>query len=304
MSIVNYPLQALPFQTYTTLPDEHDTWLVEGLVPTGGFVNLYGPPKSMKSFLAIQLALALTTKTPTWLGHEVKRHGPVYYLQLDTPRSLWKKRFIRLMEKGLPLMESVEGLFLADRKCAPFPFNILDPNHAIWLRDEVNRTGAIMVIMDTYRKLFRGSENDSDISDMVLTSVAKACGDAAVMVISHSKKSPSDPSSEHSVSEGNRGSNAVAGGADTIMQLRRKGGGGRIRYEGRDTEDGVINLRQDKETVLWQLTPEDEIRYALPRIMKDPTLTTDMARAKALAAITGQALEAARTSVRRWSPTL
>jgi AAA domain len=61
-------------------------WLIEGMVPVRGFVNLYRPPKSGKSFIALDWGLSIAIGVP-WLGHEV-RTGPVVYVYAETPSDL------------------------------------------------------------------------------------------------------------------------------------------------------------------------------------------------------------------------
>jgi AAA domain len=44
--------------------DEESEWLVRGLIPTGGFVEIYGQPSCGKSFLALALGMASLAGVP------------------------------------------------------------------------------------------------------------------------------------------------------------------------------------------------------------------------------------------------
>jgi hypothetical protein len=52
-------------------------WLVEGIIPVGGLASLVGKQGTFKSFLALDVALSVTTGIP-WHGRSVRRGGVVY----------------------------------------------------------------------------------------------------------------------------------------------------------------------------------------------------------------------------------
>ena len=270
---------------------------MQDLIPVNGLISLYGRPKSMKSYLAISLALAMTQGT-TWMGYPIINPGPVLYLQIDTPRSLWEKRWQKLVEAGIDLHNS-PGLFLADRLNAPHPFNILDPKHALWLRSEVERTGAKLVILDTLRKLHRLDEDKSAESDLVLTSIQVACGQAAVLLISHGKKLGADRE-EHSVVEGNRGSSNTPAACDIIFQLRRQGKEATLSYEGRAVEDDHIKLLLDQKTLLWNLHPDALYRITLKQLAEDTSYPSLRAKAKRLSETTNRSFDACLKALERF----
>src|SRR3990167_6866481 len=138
-----------------SLPRAPETWVVEPLIPTSGACLLYGDPKVGKSFAAIQLALSIQ-EGREWLGFPTRARGPVVYVQLDTPRSLWASRLanIRITEPG------VDRLLCADRETLDtFPFDILRPDHADLLTVSLREIQPIAVIIDTIRESHSGDEN-------------------------------------------------------------------------------------------------------------------------------------------------
>lgn len=72
-------------------PREETTWLVEGLLPSGGLSLFVAKPKVGKSTLARQLALAVS-RGEDFLGREVKQ-GSVFYLALEERREDVGKHF-------------------------------------------------------------------------------------------------------------------------------------------------------------------------------------------------------------------
>ena len=58
-------------------------WLIEGLLPEGALVVLYGPPGSLKTFVAIHAGLCVANGT-AFLNREVAQ-GPVFYLAGENP---------------------------------------------------------------------------------------------------------------------------------------------------------------------------------------------------------------------------
>lgn len=115
----------VPSGAYQQLPKQPQPWVVEKLIPMGGLVNLYGKPKTGKSFLALSLAQAIVNQEPDWCGYPIPAPGPVAYLQIDTPREEWSSRLSKMSIK--PVANS--DLWIADMWQVPeFPFNILNPN--------------------------------------------------------------------------------------------------------------------------------------------------------------------------------
>ncbi len=54
--------------------------LIDGRLPSVGLAVLVAPPDTYKTFTALSLAAAVTTKQATWLGAAVSRSGPVVYV--------------------------------------------------------------------------------------------------------------------------------------------------------------------------------------------------------------------------------
>ena len=118
---------------YLALPQKKRKWLIEPLIPAAGIVNLYGKPKTGKSFASMGMGLAIANGEPEWNGFPVRTHGPVLTIQIDTPEGELYERMLNIREAGY----DVSKMFLADMDIAPYPYNAILPQHQTWLRQQV-----------------------------------------------------------------------------------------------------------------------------------------------------------------------
>lgn len=225
---------------YLDTKGDEETWIIEPLVPTAGWVNLYGlPKKARKSYLALGMAHAVATAQEHWLGFELRSAGPVVYLQVDTPRNLWRERLEHIVAGGYDF----SNVYFADPYNAPHPFNMMG-----WHCDELKamldrlvdriRMDPVMIILDTSRKLHQSNENDNGEMSILMDRIQSVTPYMARVLVSHQKKFGKQEVDENGVEiegelmEGNRGATAVAGAVDTIIRLTKNG---RMDFQGRAT---------------------------------------------------------------------
>jgi hypothetical protein len=219
-------------------------WAVCGLIPEGLAV-LAGAPKAGKSWLALNLALAIAGGT-TVLGEIQTDAGDVLYLALeDTPRRLQSR-----MRKILGDQPAPAGLTLLTE----FPTLPAGGADAIcgWLEARPN---ARLVVIDVFAKM-RGNNapgvNPYD-ADYAAMGRAKAIADRfgiAVILVHHLRKMAADDfTAELS------GTNGVAGAADTIMALKRTKGEADavLQITGRDVDEAERAMRFDPANGTWAL---------------------------------------------------
>lgn len=271
---------------YLALPRAAETFLVEPLLPQGGALSIYGDPKVGKSYAAIQLALAIQDGTP-FLGFPVRHRGPVVYIQLDTPRSLWGERLDQLRATGL----DVDSLLLADRETlGTWPFDILNPDHAQMLKTSLAPIEPVAVIIDTLREAHSADENDATPMRNVMAELVAATQPAALITVSHSRKASYEQGAD--LINDQRGSNYVVSRMDAIIRFSKKS----MVFTGRAIEEGSIKLvRQD--TGMWE--PEvNEVDLFIAELMREDISTKEMARR--LSEKIGRREEACRSLIRRW----
>lgn len=214
---------------YLALPREPQPWLLKKLIPISGLVNLYGPPKSRKSYAALGMAEAISNPLrEDWNGLPVMKHGPVVYIQADTPRPEWAGRIVRMDLHGF----DISNIYFADIQTLPnLQLNVLDPDQVKRLREVIGDVKPVLTIFDTLRESFRGDENSSDIMQNVMGNLVLMTYPSSLMVISHKRKDAmmAGDRMQDDLMEDARGSGYVSGRMDNIMRLTER----RLTVKGR-----------------------------------------------------------------------
>jgi hypothetical protein len=229
-------------------------WAVPGVLPQG-LTLLAGKPKQGKSFLSINIGLAVAYGGKV-LDAEVEL-GEVLCLALeDSPRRLQDR--CRSMLQGDPIPDTVHFAFEWPR-LNDGGDEYLDH----WLSEHPNTR---LVVVDTLAKVRERGGRNSQIylDDYSAIGPLKALADnyhVAVLAVHHLRKSESisDPLDEVS------GSTGLTGSADAVLLLR--GSRGRSDAElliiGRDMEDTELALDFDSQSCTWSLLgPADEYRQS------------------------------------------
>lgn len=228
---------------YVNLADDDEEYLLYPLLPTAGQMNFYGKPKTAKSFAAIGVAIAVSSGMTEWLGFPVQRHGNVLYVQLDTPRAEWKRRLRKAVKAG----HDISKIAMLDLNIVPYPFNIADPKHQAWLRQQVEAVKPILVIIDTLREAHEGNENDSTDMKKAVAAIVSAAKGAAIIYVSHSRKDSAFNAmgAESDLMDAGRGSSYVSGRMDTIAKFTGTKGRGHMHFKGRAVTEGKVPIVQD-----------------------------------------------------------
>lgn len=248
--------------------DEVERWLVEPLIPPEGVVNFYGKPKAAKSFAAIGIALAVSSGAKHWNGFKIHVNGPVLYFQVDTPRMEWLRRFRNAKAAGYELAQ----VAIVDRKMSPYPFNILDPKHATWFKQQVDAVKPVLIVIDTLRESNDADENDSLAMKQVVNKLVSIAGEAALILVSHSRKDSAwnAMGAESDIMDEGRGSSYISGRMDTVVKFTGgKNGKGHMFFKGRSVDQTKVPIYQDGPTGLVLLEGD--------HVMKE-TATTAMLR--------------------------
>lgn len=207
-------------------------WLVEGLLPTG-LALLVGKPKSGKSWLVLQLAIAVAASEPLCNHWGVSRAAQVLYLALEDNLRRLQRRLVhcsqshsenlQLTTHWKPLrqggLEQIDDYLSAHPNCG-------------------------CVIVDTLQKV-RGIDNpriNAYQADYDVLSLLKQIADAhnvAIIAVHHTRKS--DATDWFDLVSGTTG---MSGAADSLYYLERKRGESEARLyaTGRDFEQEVDEL--------------------------------------------------------------
>ena len=227
-------LQATPIVELLSEPEQETEWLVDGLLPAGGFSLLASKPKVGKTTFARCCALAVA-RNERFLGRAC-HGGVVLYLGLEDKRSETTKHFRLLGASNEPLHVATEIR-----------------NHATalaGLASLVRETKAVLTIVDTLARLIRCEDfNDYAIVTRALeplTELARETG-CHVMALHHAGKDGNRDDGDSPL-----GSTALFGSVDTLLTLKRTNRGRvlstRQRYCG-DIEPTILTFDPESKRI-------------------------------------------------------
>jgi hypothetical protein len=211
-------MQHAAFHLYTedeilALPQPE--WLIEPILPKKSLAMLYGPPGVGKSFVALDMGLAIVRGLP-WMGCATKRGSVVYVAAegsagLTKRLSAWRARHSPSAEQG--------AVFVLE------PVQLLQKAQVGALLAAVRHRSLLpvgLIVLDTLSRCFLGGEeNSADDAGLLIAAADELRREtgATVLLIHHSVKERAEGSRGQSLPE--RGSGALRGAVDTLISLRR-----------------------------------------------------------------------------------
>ena len=189
-------------------------WTIKGLLPQGMAI-LAGRPKQGKSWLALQLGLAVACGAPM-LGFEVER-GDALYLALEDGRARVQSR-IRTLVPSAPHALGVA----TDWR----PWNEGgDTDLDRWLS---KHPSARLIIVDTWARIAPQIKSRGDTYSEAYRMLARLHGlarhhAATILIVTHTRKSMSPSEGTGCWLDDVMGTTATTGVADTILLLSRNG---------------------------------------------------------------------------------
>lgn len=244
LELVRTPVPPPP-KTRFTLSElrDHDfpapKWAVPELLPEG-LTILAGPPKSGKSYLALQIAGAVAQGG--WALGRLVEARPVLYLALEDSGRRIKER---IEQQGWLTGET--DLFQVVTEW-PRPQD-QGPEK---LAEELEDGGYGLVVLDTLGRLFGASRDMDKYAEMTdavgYLQAAALKANTALLTIHHHKKAKSGDLVEDGL-----GSIGINAAADAIAGLYRKGAHWQLQLVGRDLEERTLELERCPHTRLWQL---------------------------------------------------
>jgi len=210
-------------------------WLVEDLWVAGGVGCIGGIPKSCKTWLGLELAVAVASGRPCLGRFPVYHAGPV---------------LVHCAEDGVvQVRDRVEGLCRAreipfDRLAVGWidasPLQLDLPGHQLRLSATIARTKARLLLLDPLVRLHRGDENSSaDISRLLgyLRGLQQEHGVAVVLVHHVRKSATNEPGAGFGPSRTRRSESSRTRGSES-SRTRRSVDRGRVDRTIPDTRIG------------------------------------------------------------------
>lgn len=221
-------------------------WAVPGLLPAG-VTLLAGAPKTGKSWLALDLAVAVASGGLA-LGQTPVDPGQVLYLALEDNLRRLQSRLLKRLA-GAPAPETLEFATEWPR---------LDQGAVDRLKEWLDqRPGARLIIIDTLARIRPPTKSNKGLYEadyaigQALLKLAADYGVAIVLVHHTRKGDASDPLELIS------GSTGLTGGVDNVIVLKRARGAddATLYVTGRDIEhEAEYGLKWTAQTAGWTLT--------------------------------------------------
>ena len=179
----SYSLKSLSLSELVSMTFPESKWTVKGLISEGGINCISGKPKSGKSFLCLHLAISVASGTK-FLGEFDVQQGAALLVTKEDPMRLIKER--------------VQGFWGEKTDLDSLPVRICTENNLYfdtdsWLpaiKKEVEEREVKLVIIDSFRRIFKGEENSSQVVSEVhsrLKEIQKM-GTTIVFVHHHGKE--------------------------------------------------------------------------------------------------------------------
>jgi hypothetical protein len=188
-----------------------DPYLVEKLITRGAVGAIGGPPKVVKTWLALEFAISVATGTRACGTFYAERGTAAYVFAEDRGRQI--KNRMRALLAGAGRTLPAGSLFLKPRGAF---IDLLSNDDLAWIVASCRRCGKLdLLVLDPMRDLHTGEENGSDsMSDVMrrLRALGEILG-CAVIVVHHMAK-PSETNGRRGGGQKLRGNGAIHGSLD------------------------------------------------------------------------------------------
>lgn len=221
-------------------------WRVQGYLREKSILFSFGPPGSIKTFVATDAALAIASGG-MFLNKFACQQGSVLIVQEDTLGSDYQQSYLRPMMKarGLTGSELRETLFVAPP--AEFAFDQEDR-----LRDLCDWLGEHkpdLLVIDSFYLMYSGRKEDLISIMKILKRIRNKFG-CAIWIIDHNRKGQADSSGENPIDRLINGREKSAA-VDVVMESRP------VKGEQGSTFLDVLKLRGAKLPEAVRVTYED-----------------------------------------------
>lgn len=235
---------------YGKLSDEDKKppeFIVDGMIPVG-MTFLSGAPKIRKSFMALQLAIAVATGSD-FLGHKTVKCSAAYFdLEGSTSRTASRVDNMKI--------EMPENLFVTHKINVKIGDTLVEKIRRLHQETPDIR----LVIIDTYSRA-RGTIKtnganayDSDVTTLEPIQRMAIDENISILFVHHDKKGAGLVSDSFERLSGTMG---ISGSADSILNLiadgKRHDGKARLEYTPRDALSGEMELLFNDSCLEWQV---------------------------------------------------
>lgn len=193
------------------------TWLVEGLWGDQAVGFIGGPPKSTKTWLALEMAVAVASGQPCLGRYAVRTRGPVLLYAAEDSAAAIKQRVAAIAQvRGIRDLERLAVGLITEHD-----LRLDDIEHQDRLAATIEKIQPRLIILDPLVRLHRSDENSAGDVALLLDYLRRLQRRFAIAVIlvHHVRKSPAEQPGQTL-----RGSGDLHAWSDSSLYLlRRKG---------------------------------------------------------------------------------
>jgi hypothetical protein len=209
--------ETLPIRHVATIPPRpaEAQWLIESLWAAEGVGIVGGLPKSLKTWLATEFALAVAAGTKALGRFTVKAQGPVLVYAAEDDLPSMRSRFQAVADaRGIDLKDT--PVFLIDVAT----LHLDEPRQLHRLRRTIAKARPRLLVLDPFVRITKVDENSAQEVSAVLGSLRALQREhqLAVLLVHHMRKSPSAHLGQQL-----RGSSDFAAWSDSGLYLVRHG---------------------------------------------------------------------------------
>ena len=202
-------------ESWDSIKDEPVEYLVQSIIPKKAFVALYAPPSSWKSFIALDLAEAISTGRD-WMGYKIPKKGAVLFISGEGHGGMGARVKACKIQNNSPDGANLY-IIRAQLNLRSSPEDFAELVNAInALIAEIDEP-LELIILDTLMRMAGGEFNESSSEDMggfiTQTGNLQELFECALLVIHHTGKD---------ISKGLRGHSSLLGGCDTVLEIVRQ----------------------------------------------------------------------------------
>ena len=146
-------------------------WLIEGVIPRAGNGIIGGHPKAAKSFSSLDLAMAASCGVP-WMGLRILKPIKTAIVSREDEAGLTRRRINKLIG-GRREYSDLEDRMLVNTRHHQADFKVTRDDHMDALIEQLGRFGAELVVLDVFRSIHDGEENDNTEIAKVLAKVTR-----------------------------------------------------------------------------------------------------------------------------------
>lgn len=195
--------------------EDHPAWLIEDLWGAGAVGVIGGAPKSCKTWLALELAVAVASGRPCLGRFAIPQPGPaLVYAAEDAPEQV-RERVENLATARGAIFASLDVRLIVEPQ-----LRIDRPDDVARLRATLESHRPRLLVLDPYVRLQRVDENKATEVSAILASLRAISRSfqVAIALVHHARKNSGD-----SLGEGLRGSSDFHAWGDSNLYVRRRG---------------------------------------------------------------------------------